>query len=141
MYKELDGSIYRVTFCRSFSGHCCELKQLNDNTMAVLSFITTPVPTLQQRWTRRCASRTPGLCGVRMSVEYGRIQHAGVLVRDTEASKKFYMNVLGMADDTELRNPKLPFEGAFVKAGSSQIHLMELPNPDPLDGRPEHGGR
>jgi glyoxylase I family protein len=21
------------------------------------------------------------------------------------------------------------------------IHLMELPNPDPLDGRPEHGGR
>lgn len=22
-----------------------------------------------------------------------------------------------------------------------QIHLMELPNPDPVDGRPEHGGR
>lgn len=21
------------------------------------------------------------------------------------------------------------------------IHLMELPNPDPLTGRPEHGGR
>lgn len=21
------------------------------------------------------------------------------------------------------------------------IHLMELPNPDPLSGRPEHGGR
>ena len=21
------------------------------------------------------------------------------------------------------------------------IHLMELPNPDPMEGRPEHGGR
>lgn len=75
------------------------------------------------------------------SVQYGRIQHAGVLVKDTHKSKEFYMQVLGMEDDTELRNPKLPFDGAFVRAGSSQIHLMELPNPDPLDGRPEHGGR
>jgi len=25
--------------------------------------------------------------------------------------------------------------------GSEMIHLMELPNPDPLTGRPEHGGR
>ena len=24
---------------------------------------------------------------------------------------------------------------------NAQIHLMELPNPDPVDGRPEHGGR
>lgn len=74
-------------------------------------------------------------------IDYGRIQHAGLLVRDTLASKKFYMDVLGMSDDTELRNKKLPFDGAFLRAGSSQIHLMELPNPDPLEGRPEHGGR
>ncbi|KAK6120396.1 hypothetical protein DH2020_045876 [Rehmannia glutinosa] len=25
--------------------------------------------------------------------------------------------------------------------GAEMIHLMELPNPDPLNGRPEHGGR
>lgn len=25
--------------------------------------------------------------------------------------------------------------------GPEMIHLMELPNPDPLSGRPEHGGR
>lgn len=85
---------------------------------------------------------TPNRCSLRMSsVEYGSIQHAGILVRDTNASKQFYMDVLGMADDTSLRNSKLPFDGAFVRAGASQIHLMQLPNPDPLDGRPEHGGR
>src|SRR5690348_3722484 len=26
-------------------------------------------------------------------------------------------------------------------ARTTQIHLMELPNPDPLEGRPDHGGR
>lgn len=75
------------------------------------------------------------------AVQYGRIQHAGVLVKNTVESKKFYMDVFGMDDDTALRNTKLPFKGAFLRAGSSQIHLMELPNPDPLHGRPEHGGR
>jgi glyoxylase I family protein len=25
--------------------------------------------------------------------------------------------------------------------GDQQIHLLELPNPDPVAGRPEHGGR
>lgn len=98
-------------------------------------------------WAGRRSSQAPRVCGLRMNesgggnVEYGRIQHAGVLVRDTLASKKFYMDVLGMSDDTHMRSVKLPFEGAFVRAGESQIHLMELPNPDPLEGRPEHGGR
>jgi glyoxylase I family protein len=76
-----------------------------------------------------------------VSIEYGGIQHVGVLVEDTVASKKFYMEVLGMADDHALRSPKLPFEGTFLRAGNSQIHLMELPNSNPKDGRPEHGGR
>jgi glyoxylase I family protein len=31
--------------------------------------------------------------------------------------------------------------GAFVRGGAQQIHLMELPNPDPTTGRPQHGGR
>jgi glyoxylase I family protein len=37
--------------------------------------------------------------------------------------------------------PIHPYSGAFVKAGEQQIHLMELPNPDPTSGRPQHGGR
>ncbi|CAN0103012.1 unnamed protein product, partial [Pylaiella littoralis] len=76
------------------------------------------------------------------SSEFGGIQHAGVLVSDTKASKEFYVKVLGFEDESTLRpHDKLPFDGAFVRAGATQIHLMELPNPDPIDGRPEHGGR
>lgn len=36
---------------------------------------------------------------------------------------------------------KLPYKGAWLWVGSEMIHLMELPNPDPFEGRPEHGGR
>lgn len=46
-----------------------------------------------------------------------------------------------MDDETHMRNPELPFPGAFVRAGTQQIHIMELPNPDPTEGRPAHGGR
>ena len=38
-------------------------------------------------------------------------------------------------------NDKLPYRGAWLWVGDEMIHLMELPNPDPLTGRPEHGGR
>ncbi|HBH36209.1 MAG TPA: glyoxalase, partial [Gammaproteobacteria bacterium] len=31
--------------------------------------------------------------------------------------------------------------GAWLKVGDQQIHLLELPNPDPLENRPPHGGR
>ena len=74
------------------------------------------------------------------SIEYAGIAHAGVLCNNTQKSVDFYMNVLGMEDETHLR-PNLPFPGAFLRGGNQQIHLMELPNPDPLENRPEHGGR
>ena len=72
---------------------------------------------------------------------YGSIQHCGVLVRDTAESLEFYKKAFGFLDETHLRNPKLPYKGGWLRAGSSQIHLMELPNPDPVAGRPDHGGR
>jgi glyoxylase I family protein len=28
-----------------------------------------------------------------------------------------------------------------LRLGDGQIHLLELPNPDPVTGRPAHGGR
>lgn len=71
---------------------------------------------------------------------YGGIAHAGILVSNTEAALDFYLGTLGFEDDTYLR-PNLPFPGAFVRGGAQQIHLMQLPNPDPTTGRPEHGGR
>jgi glyoxylase I family protein len=36
---------------------------------------------------------------------------------------------------------KLPYAGAWLWIGPEMIHLMELPNPDPQEGRPKHGGR
>jgi len=75
-----------------------------------------------------------------LALQYGGVVHAGVLVANTQKALDFYTTVLGMEDETHLR-PDLPFPGAFVRAGEHQIHIMELPNPDPIDGRPEHGGR
>lgn len=74
------------------------------------------------------------------TIHFGQIQHAGMLVKDVLLSKEFYMNIFGMTDDTDKRG-NLPFPGAFLRAGASQIHLMQLPNPDPLENRAEHGGR
>ncbi|BAM81814.1 hypothetical protein, conserved [Cyanidioschyzon merolae strain 10D] len=77
---------------------------------------------------------------------YGGIQHAGIIVSDLNRSLDFYVGVLGMEDDSHLRNPKLPFGGAFVKVGATQIHLMvadnlEIPEPSFRENRPAHGGR
>lgn len=36
--------------------------------------------------------------------------------------------------------PELPCRGAWLFLGTEGIHLMEVPNPDPVNGRPAHGG-
>ncbi len=74
-----------------------------------------------------------------MTVEIGAILHVGVLVRDTARALAFYRDVLGMAQDSA--RPDLGYPGAWLWVGGQQIHLMELPNPDPSQGRPAHGGR
>jgi glyoxylase I family protein len=66
------------------------------------------------------------------------IHHASLLVADTRRALDFYQGVLGM--ETVAR-PDLGFPGAWLAVGQQQIHLLELPNPDPVTGRPDHGGR
>lgn len=66
------------------------------------------------------------------------IHHASLIVSDTEQSLIFYRDILGMKP-TE--RPPLPFPGAWLQIGEQQIHLLELDNPDPTTGRPNHGGR
>jgi glyoxylase I family protein len=66
--------------------------------------------------------------------------HASVLVKDTDRALDFYIGVLGLAQDHD--RPDLSYAGAWLNLGDGgQIHLIELPNPDPVDNRPEHGGR
>lgn len=51
------------------------------------------------------------------------------------------MDVFGFTDETYQRPTTLPYPGAFLRCGTSQIHLMQLPTLDPKTGRPAHGGR
>ena len=67
------------------------------------------------------------------------IHHATLLVDNLEKSLLFYQGVLGLEVDSQ--RPDLGFPGVWLQVGEQQIHLMELPNPDPLRGRPAHGGR
>ncbi len=67
------------------------------------------------------------------------ILHASFLCRDLAASVAFYRDVLGMTVDE--KRPDLGYPGAWLDFGNEQIHLLQLPNPDPILGRPEHGGR
>ncbi len=68
-----------------------------------------------------------------------RIHHASFIVADTERALAFYRGVLGLEQDTA--RPDLGYPGAWLTLGDAQIHLLELPNPDAVEGRPQHGGR
>jgi glyoxylase I family protein len=68
-----------------------------------------------------------------------RIAHASVIVADTERALAFYRDLLGLQVDPS--RPDLGYPGAWLALGDQQLHLLELPNPDPVCGRPAHGGR
>ena len=72
-----------------------------------------------------------------MSLKISKILHSSLLVQDTDRSIEFYRDVLGLQVD--YRRPDLGFPGAWLNVGEQQIHLLELPNPDPVKGRPDHG--
>lgn len=68
------------------------------------------------------------------------ILHVTWLVADLPAARAFYEGVLGLTPDHD--RPDLGFAGVwYTLPGGQQIHLMALPNPDPIKSRVEHGGR
>ncbi len=67
------------------------------------------------------------------------ILHASLLVADLKRALDFYHRILGLSLDHS--RPDLGYPGAWLQVGGQQIHLLQLPNPDPIAGRPEHGGR
>ncbi|MFN2309477.1 MAG: VOC family protein [Gammaproteobacteria bacterium] len=68
-----------------------------------------------------------------------RIHHVSVIVADTARALYFYRDLLGLQIDA--RRPDLGYPGAWLWIGDQQLHLLELTNPDPVTGRPAHGGR
>ena len=67
------------------------------------------------------------------------IHHCSLIVADTSKSVEFYAKTLGLVVDES--RPDLGYPGAWLQVAGSQIHLMELPNPDSTDNRPENGGK
>ncbi len=67
------------------------------------------------------------------------MHHCSVIVKNTKQSLTFYQDILGLELDPG--RPDLGYPGAWLNVGKQQIHLLELPNPDPVESRPEHGGR
>lgn len=67
------------------------------------------------------------------------VAHISVVVADTDRALTFYREVLGLLVDGT--RPDLGYPGAWLSLGAHQIHLLELPNPDPVGGRPAHVGR
>ncbi|KPJ91538.1 MAG: glyoxalase [Gammaproteobacteria bacterium SG8_15] len=74
-----------------------------------------------------------------MTLEISQILHSSVIVKDTQTALSFYQGILGLTLDES--RPDLGYAGAWLNVGQQQIHLLELPNPDPVKGRPAHGGR
>ncbi len=72
-------------------------------------------------------------------IEMTSLLHASLLVADLANARDFYEGMLGLAPDPA--RPEMSFTGIWYNVGQSQIHLICLPNPDPVSGRPEHGGR
>lgn len=65
--------------------------------------------------------------------------HVSFLVADLDRARAFYEGALGLVPSPS--RPEMGFEGVWYDIGGTQIHLLRLPNPDPVTGRPEHGGR
>jgi glyoxylase I family protein len=58
------------------------------------------------------------------------LHHVSLNVRDVPAALDFYTRVLGLAQRTD--RPDFSFDGAWLDAGSQQIHLIDADVPPSL---------
>lgn len=110
-----------------------QLNPLNPRvTSSVVNINAVSVPTAQLA--ERLAKSKNG-------VVFQGVHHVALLCQNLEKSLEFYQGLLGLDINPDRPHHKLPYRGAWLWIGAEMIHLMELPNPDPLDARPDHGGR
>lgn len=72
-------------------------------------------------------------------IKLTQLLHASLLVADLDRARAFYEGLLGLSPSPS--RPAMSFDGIWYDIGTAQIHLICLPNPDPVEGRPAHGGR
>lgn len=70
---------------------------------------------------------------------FATIHHASMLTEDLARAKAFYEGVLGLTPNPS--RPNFEYDGVWYDVGTTQIHLIALPNPDAGAVRPAHGGR
>jgi len=58
------------------------------------------------------------------------VHHVSINVNDVEATKRFYVDVLGLTERTD--RPDFGFGGAWLDLGGQQVHLIEGDVPDGL---------
>lgn len=75
----------------------------------------------------------------RTAPEIIALLHASLLVEDLARARAFYEDVLGLSPSPA--RPEMNFAGVWYDLGTAQIHLIRQANPDPVSGRPQHGGR
>jgi glyoxylase I family protein len=67
------------------------------------------------------------------------LDHCSLIVADTGKALEFYKGILDLEVDES--RPDIGYPGTWLQVGSSQIHLLEVPDPYAQAVRPEHGGR
>ena len=67
------------------------------------------------------------------------LDHCSLIVADTGKALEFYKGILDL--EVDISRPDIGYPGAWLQVGSSQIHLLEVPDPYAQAVRPEHGGR
>src|SRR6266516_3038457 len=55
------------------------------------------------------------------------LHHVSINVRDVSASRDFYVDVLGLTERAD--RPDFNFDGAWLDAGSQQVHLIQAEVP------------
>ncbi|MFW2440631.1 MAG: VOC family protein [Arenicellales bacterium] len=53
---------------------------------------------------------------------FSGLHHVSLLVSDLQRARSFYINALGLEEDTS--RPEMAFPGMWLKIGNQQIHLL-----------------
>ena len=67
------------------------------------------------------------------------LDHCSLIVANTSKALEFYKGILDL--EVDISRPDIGYPGAWLQVGSSQIHLLEVPDPYAQAVRPENGGR
>lgn len=62
-----------------------------------------------------------GMTGETPPIRVRGLDHVTLVVRDLDASRRFFVDVLGM---TEVERPDFSFDGMWLQAGANQIHFI-----------------